>query len=516
MSVSVNYAASRLGHSRQTTGNSELFWFMSASEWVVAIGVGALVSLLCLPLYDKVSLWIGPVLLLTVVAVFHCACAARCCIPIGNLGVIVACIQLVLGAWWSYYYPIPSDMDIGERIGTYLSYAGPVVIAFSVGWFAACGGLPRPVRRSVWVGTLAKPAKLQRELDLFIFGGLGVMILHRVIFFGSLDFVAVLLSNLRYVGIWGWMILGVKGWRWRAILVAVSEVFLSLESTMFHSVVLWLGASFCVYAYCFQLRPQKTLAIICAVLALLVPLEYGKYYFRSAMWYGAEVRSELLGSNRSIGSVSKPVAFAALLGDFVVNSFAGRIDEQFFQHVSERYNQGWIINQVMLRVPAIEPYAEGETIVGVFTDALLPRFLVAKSYMAGGRELMRRFAGIELGGVSMNLGYAGEMYANFGLHGGVVGVGVYGLMFGLLFRWMYRRAINRPLWWAFAPYVLILVVKAEEGIADAVNWIVKAMIVSIIVVYACPALRAALSTGRARQMERLRWTNSSVSADTVR
>jgi hypothetical protein len=33
----------------------------------------------------------------------------------------------------------------------------------------------------------------------------------------------------------------------------------------------------------------------------------------------------------------------------------------------------------------------------------------------------------------MNLGFAGEMYANFGLWGGVLGCGVYSLVLGLFF-----------------------------------------------------------------------------------
>ncbi len=515
MSVSIDYTAGRLRNNSQATGGSELFWFMSPSEWVAAVGAGALISLLCLPFYDKVSLWVGPALLLTVVSMFHLACATRCCVPIGNLGIITSSIQLVLGAWWSYYCPLPTDMDIGERTGTYLSFAGPAFMAFFAGWFIACVGLSRP-KKSVWAETLARPTKLQRELDWLVFGGLGVMVLQRVISFGSLDFVAVLVSNLRYVGIWGWMILATKGWRWRSVLVVVSEIFLSLESTMFHGVVLWLGASFCVYAFRFQLRPKTILIVICVALAALMPLEYGKYHFRASMWYGAEVKSEMLGNDGSIKSASKPVAFAALLGDFVVNSLAGRIDEQFFEHISERYNQGWIINQVMLHVPAVEPYARGETIVTAFTDALLPRFLVSKNYVAGGREFMRRFAGIEIGEVSMNLGYAGEMYANFGLYGGIAGVGIYGLMLGLLFRWVCRRAATRPLWWAFAPYVLILGIKAEDGIEDVVNWVVKAVIVSTVTIYACPAIRAALSTVRARKADRLRWTSLNASVGEVR
>ncbi|MFA5190451.1 MAG: hypothetical protein WC740_06995 [Verrucomicrobiia bacterium] len=499
MGALINSGTPRVRNDSRTT--SGLFWFMEPSEWAVAVGVGLLVSLLCLPLYNKVSLWVGPALLLTIVAIFHIAYAARRYVPLASLAIIVSGIQLVLAAWWSYYHPMLGDLDIGEGIGAYLSYASPAFLAFSAGWFMACIGLSGAVNKRAWaVAEMMNPG-LRRELDLLIFGALGVMLLQRVISFGSFDFVAVLLMNLRYVGALGWMILGVKGWRLRVAVVIVLEIIFSVESTMFHSVVLWMAVLFCVYALRHQLRSKTIALMACAGLIAIVPLEYAKINLRAATWYGVQTRSRLLDSD--VSQMAKPIAFAALFGEFIQGWFSDEVEEEFFQHMSERYNQGWIINRVMLHVPAVEPFAEGETIITAFSDAFLPRFLVDKKYVAGGKEFMRRFAGIEIGEVSMNLGYAGEMYANFGSHGGIVGVGIYGLLLGLVFRWICRRAMSRPLWWAFAAYILVLGIKAEEGIEDVLNWITKAAVISVAVIYICPALRAALSTVRGRKAGQL-------------
>lgn len=496
----------------QTT--NELFWFMSLSEWAVAIGVGMIISLLCWPLYNKVSLWIGPSLLLVIVAILHIAYAARRYVPLASVAIIVSGIQLVLGAWWSYYHPMLGDLDIGEEMGAYLFYAGPAFIVLSIGWFAALTGLSGSVSGRIWTVTPVISAKLKRELDWLVFGGLGVMLLHWVMSFGSFDFVAVLLMNLRYVGVLGWMILGTKGWRSRMTVVAVSELSISMESTMFHGVILWMAAMFCVYAFRYQLRSKSIALLTCAGLVAIVPLEYAKINLRAAAWYGAQTTVKLL--NDKVSSMPKPVAFAALFSEFIYGWFSDEIEESFCQHISERYNQGWIINQVMLHVPSVEPYAEGETIITAFSDALLPRFLVAKKYVAGGRAFMRRFAGIEIGEVSMNLGCTGEMYANFGPYGGIIGMGIYGLVLGLVFRWICRRAMIRPLWWAFAPYILVLGFKAEEGIEDVVNWITKAAIISFVVIYACPALRAALANVRKRQTGGVRWAELSSPVKAIR
>ena len=158
---------------------------MEPGEWAVAVGVSLLICLLCLPLYNNVSLWIGPALLFTLVAIFHIAYASRRYVPLAGLAMIVSGVQLVLAAWWSYYHPMLGDLDIGEEMGAYLSYAAPAFLAFSLGWFVACIGLSGGATRPVWTEMETANPSLRRELDTLIFGALGVLVLHRTISFGS-------------------------------------------------------------------------------------------------------------------------------------------------------------------------------------------------------------------------------------------------------------------------------------------------------------------------------------------
>jgi hypothetical protein len=103
----------------------------------------------------------------------------------------------------------------------------------------------------------------------------------------------------------------------------------------------------------------------------------------------------------------------------------------------------------------------------------------------------------------MNLGYAGEMYANFGYWGGIAGCFFYALLLGLAFRWAFKRAVLHPLWWAFVPYVGLIALKADDGIVDVWNWIAKAPIVCAAVYYTFPAIRAALSAHRMWEVRRV-------------
>ena len=106
---------------------------------------------------------------------------------------------------------------------------------------------------------------------------------------------------------------------------------------------------------------------------------------------------------------------------------------------------------------------------------------------------MLRYVGMEMvGSTSMDLGFAGEMYANFGWAGGLLGCTLYAVAFGLLFRVMCRRAFSHPLWWSLVPYVFFAAVKAEDGIGIVANWSVKSCVLLGGISIIFPAFRQAL------------------------
>jgi hypothetical protein len=111
---------------------------------------------------------------------------------------------------------------------------------------------------------------------------------------------------------------------------------------------------------------------------------------------------------------------------------------------------------------------------------------------------MERYAGIVLNErTSMNLGYAGEMYVNFGMTGGALACGGYALAFGLFFRWVFRRAMSAPLWWSLVPFIFFDALKGDDGIAEVLNWTTKSCFVAGFAVFCLPHLRRALFTAQA-------------------
>jgi hypothetical protein len=152
-----------------------------------------------------------------------------------------------------------------------------------------------------------------------------------------------------------------------------------------------------------------------------------------------------------------------------------------------RVNQGWIIARILYWVPTREPFAHGETLLAAVRAAVLPRFLDPGKYLAGGFWYFERFTGMSMRQVSMNLSVAGEMYANFGRQGGLIGVFLFGIVLGLVYRVFARWAVENPLWWAWAPYVMLYTMQAENGIGEAVNHVVKSFLVMIAFMSVVPA-----------------------------
>jgi hypothetical protein len=194
------------------------------------------------------------------------------------------------------------------------------------------------------------------------------------------------------------------------------------------------------------------------------------------------------------GRLDRTVVLLSFLGSSLQRTVTFSLSDQFIGDTAMRYNQGWIVNRVRFFVPDAEPYAKGETIIAAAVAAVLPRFIAEDKLMSGGRENMARFAAMEMSeGTSMNLGYAGEMYANFGPIGGVIGCGLYALLLGLVFRWICRKAFLYPLWWSIVPFVFFSALKAEDGIAEVLNWTVKSCLILIPIYYLMGGIRKALN-----------------------
>ena len=120
-----------------------------------------------------------------------------------------------------------------------------------------------------------------------------------------------------------------------------------------------------------------------------------------------------------------------------------------------RLNQAYLVSAVMKRVPADVDFQNGNTILNSFIDAFVPRFLNPNKEKAGGREKIEKFTNLTMvGSTSMNVGYLGESYLNFGKNGSFIFFFIFGVFYSLIESFFIRRALSDNLILIFIPLFL--------------------------------------------------------------
>lgn len=263
----------------------------------------------------------------------------------------------------------------------------------------------------------------------------------------------------------------------------VVEMVTATGEGMFHTLLLFGAWTFAIWIYVFPVSWRRVIIPGIVGLLLLTTIQLTKSEFRQLASSG----------DISESSLGRVTTWLSQLGRSVMELAQGNVNDQEVGDFIVRFNQGWIVNDVIQHVPSLEPYAEGETLLAALNSALFPRFIAPEKVGAGGRESMARYAGVTLvHETSMNLGCAGEMYANFGLTGGIIGCGFYALFFACVSRWIYVRAYRTALWWSYIPFVGFSAIKAEDGVGVVLNWFLKAVFVLVLIHFCLPAMRALL------------------------
>ena len=492
--VSRRYAGSGEQAAAPRTPGRPTFLFATGEQWQWSVLAGTAAAVLAAPFYLQVSVWIGATIAIMVTLACHMAFTFGSFPSWPHLVGIFAGIQMILMAWLAWFYPTSLEKDIGERINIYLSYAVPSWVAYVFGWFAALAKLPGK-------GTGEKEQEpgrslaARRLLDTCIVAGIGCLVLGRRLDISGLNFALVLLANLRFVGGAGWLILRARGWRWRLGTLLFLEILLATDTYMFGGLAMWALALLPLYLYRSRLRPPAVFALLLLCCVAFVAIDSAKTRYRGTTVSGAVEPISLFGFNWHQTGMAKPVVWLLYVADAALRTVTFQLGDEEISHLVERQNHGWIVNQVMLRVPQFEPYAQGETIWVALKSAVLPRFLAPDKYVAGGAHF-ERFTGISLidpdtgaRSASMNLGFSGEFYANFGKLGGILASGIFGLLSGLILRWFCQQSLKGILWLAFFPYVFLWGMKAETGLGEIFNWLVKASLVAAVTVSLSPMRR---------------------------
>lgn len=448
--------------------------------------IAAPILLLTFPYFEQVSSWLAVAICLGVATIAHLSVSTRTLLAVPHIIILISLLQLVLAAWWSYYFPLRSN-DIGSNIGNYLNYSIPFICALAAGMFIALIGLKSRSEGTIEAtkGSQEEQQQINKVLNAFIFGGIALSIFIKIAPIpGFLHFICILLSSLRYVGGLGAILTKTPNLRYKITFLLFFEILLSTNSALFHHLLIFMASVFVAFLFHYRLGIIKTFSLVLIGIASLFVLEYSKI----------ELREEIAEAEASdTGEINQLATWIKYLGQGSYKLVTFSFDEKLYSHISTRFNQGWIVNLVMQHVPDNEPYANGDTIKRAISSSFLPRFLAPDKYSAGGREYFIRFTGYTPSiKTSMNIALAGEFFANFGRNGAITFSLIYGFFLGLIIRGFYHLAKRHILWWAFLPYMFFWTYKAEEGFGEILNWMSKSAFVILALVLLIPTLRAQL------------------------
>ena len=456
---------------------------------ILKIGIGsALTAILVAPLYWEETLWLGAGIALAVFVIWHGLIATKRVPWMPGFVAGIACVQWVLAPWAAYHLPpVPTAVPLVLAPSEYFSYAVPATYALAIG---LCIPLLRVGKRftSREQGAIDL-RRLPRTLDVMLVVGLFSRIVLTPFAGGGLRFVVTLISEFAWVGGFGAMLLDAPGWRRRIIILLLIEAVAGSAQGIFYELVVW--SIYFTLLYLFARQVRRSRIIVIAAFAV-----FGVFTLNAIK---ASFREEIYGSDLS----------AIERGGLAVEYITGMLRDPSRVFAPDnvsfnvtRMNEGSIIGRVMYWTPSREPFANGETIVAAVVAAFVPRALAPDKYVAGGFANYPRFTGLALLGMtSINLSLAGEMYANYGRNGGILGMLVVGILLGSLFALFVRWARHSVLWWAWLPFVMLTAVSAEGGVGETLNQIVKSGLVMFAVITLVPAweaLRPKIARRRAR------------------
>ncbi len=376
-----------------------------------------------------------------------------------DLIIFVPVLQWIVGPWLSYtfltddvYYYMAVEQD------DYMKFAVPSILLFSIGLYIPVKKVNIDFENGFDV--IKQIVKRHKSLDL-------ILIVVGIIFYfiekslpTQLRFIAFLLSNLRYVGLFFVFFSNRKSKNLIFYSVLGLTVLMSFKEAMFHLMLIWFLFLFFILAFIKKYYLVKKTLIVFALIISMIIIQSVKQEFRKIVWQG-NLSDNVFSSFTSL-VVEKIETEGALTHETNINNLISRI------------NQGWIIARVMYYVPNFEPYAKGETIQNAIVATLVPRILATNKVTSGGKEYYTRFSGRELQpGTSMNISVLGEAYANYGQNG-MWFMLAFGFFLNITYVFLLKLVKRNPSLLFFLPIIYLQVIKAETDFVTVLNHFVKA------------------------------------------
>lgn len=388
-------------------------------------------------------------------------------IPTRHLLSCFMCIQFFIGPVLVYngleeYQYFMYHMRIPEF--EYFQYVMPAVVCFIAGLHINAGNY-----RGEIVDRKGIESFLQKNPGVpyfFIVLGLSASVLSG--FFASeLAFVFYLLGSTKFIGLF-LLLLGTKQIKPIAIGVVLGSILLSsLSSGMFHDLLTWIVFTSAIFGIKYRFDFNIKIIGLSAFVFMVIVIQILKTSFRS-----------------ELGRTGREDATETFARVYEKQSEGGGfLDFSALAQNATRINQGFIITNIMVTVPAIVPFADGEEMWQILEAAVMPRILAPDKLRAGDRTIFVKYSHIPLApGTSMGLSSVGDAYINFGIIGGIIFMFILGLFYGEVLNSFHKHSSKYPVLILFLPLVFYYPIRPDCEFQTILNHLVKSCVLLFVMI----------------------------------
>lgn len=393
-------------------------------------------------------------------------------VPVKEVTAFLMVTQLLMAPYLDYTLLAPNKLSMmGVNRETYFSFALPAVLAFIIGMRI------KFKRSKILQGELEFS-----KVDLKMNGKIGVsliiigyvfLLLQSVLVFPGLEFLIVVLTLLRFVGIFYLMFSDNSLSKILILAVIVPATISTVRGSVFIDLIIWLFYIFALAAIKYKLKTRTTLIIVVSSMLFLMILQSVKVDYRNIEWSKNRVTRKITGVDLFVDIFSESVQTIDKNSLWVMQS-------KFIN----RLNQGFIVSYVLRKDIVTNTGQTNSYFSKELLGILLPRFIYSDKATVGDNKKFRILTGIPLATtVSMNVGILGDGYGNFGYTGGILFCFGFGLFLNLVMGYCFilSRRIKTLLFWM--PLILFYVMRAGNEFYIITNWTVKVALVVVVYYY---------------------------------
>lgn len=252
---------------------------------------------------------------------------------------------------------------------------------------------------------------------------------------GEIGFFMVLLSGLRYVGLFGLLTLNGAKYKYQIALVFVYEFIWAFTHAFFHDLMIWLIFFGLYFVFLQKINISKKILGTIAFLLFAYVLQNFKSEYRNKLYV------------EEVGSYT--VALSGAADSKFSNTDALFSEEQVAQTLI-RVNQAWIAASTIDHTNETGEFVGTDLLMKYVEAAFLPRFLAPDKLTSGNKEIFNKYSGHKIAqNTSMALGVVADGYLAFGGNGVIIYCFGLGLLFSIIFKIVEK-------WGNISPFFVLL------------------------------------------------------------